>query len=150
MLTKGKTPVPTRVKEESEPQTGSDVGRNSVQKDHEMGRQTPAFLPRTNVYMNEQKIYLESELTGVDKDSLDIHLKDNLLLIRGECKRRDREGYKLHYAEFQTGSFERSFKIEGPIDSDKIEAKIKNGVLKLEISFKEPLVRKVKVKKEND
>ncbi|MBF0518609.1 MAG: Hsp20/alpha crystallin family protein, partial [Nitrospirae bacterium] len=53
------------------------------------------------------------------------------------------EGYKLSYAEYKVGDYERSFTLSDQIQKDKIEAKLQNGVLNLVL----PKVDEVKTRK---
>lgn len=73
---------------------------------------------------------LEAELPGVDEDDVDVELNDNLLTIRGEKKfekRDDDDGM----SERRYTSFQRSMSLPFDVDPDAINAKFKNGVLKL-------------------
>ena len=117
----------------------------NVSVSHDDTIQEQVSLPRTNVYASEKEIYLESELIGVNKDSLDIRLEDDLLTIYGKNTPESVEGYELKYAEFLPRSFRRQFRIEGSIDSENIKAHIKNGVLKLRVPLKEPKAKKIKI-----
>ena len=112
---------------------------------HDDTGQEQVSLPLTDLYANEKEIYLESELIGVNKDSLDIRLEDDLLTIYGKNTSGNVEGYELKYAEFLPRSFQRQFRIKGSIDPDKVKAHIKNGVLKLRVPFTEPEVKKIKI-----
>lgn len=71
---------------------------------------------------------VEAELPGVAEDDIDVELNDNLLTIRGERKdEEEKEGVSRRaYASFQ-----RSMSLPFDVDPDAIEAKFKNGVLKL-------------------
>jgi HSP20 family protein len=75
-----------------------------------------------------ETIEIEAELPGVDEDDIDVELNDNLLTIRGERKdEEDKDGVSRRaYASFQ-----RSMSLPFDADPDAIEAKFKNGVLKL-------------------
>ena len=71
---------------------------------------------------------IEAELPGVAEDDIDVELNDNLLTIRGERKdEEEKEGVsRRSYASFQ-----RSMSLPFDVDPDAVEAKFKNGVLKL-------------------
>ncbi|MFC2951904.1 Hsp20/alpha crystallin family protein [Marinicaulis aureus] len=77
---------------------------------------------------NGKALEIEAELPGVDEDNVDVELHDNLLTIRGERKdEEEKEGVsRRSYASFQ-----RSMSLPFDVDPDAIEAKFKNGVLKL-------------------
>lgn len=71
---------------------------------------------------------IAAELPGVAEDDIDVELSDNLLTIRGE--RRDEEE-KEGVSRRAYASFQRSMSLPFDIDPDAVEAKFKNGVLKL-------------------
>ncbi len=73
-------------------------------------------------------LQVEAELPGVDEDDIDVELHDNLLTIRGE--RKDEEE-KDGVSRQSYASFQRSMSLPYDVDPDAIEAKFKNGVLKL-------------------
>ena len=76
-------------------------------------------------------IELEAELPGVSEEDIDVELNDNLLTIRGEKKYEedDEEGVSRQ----AYSSFQRSMSIPFDVDPDTIDAKFKNGVLKLRL-----------------
>ncbi len=75
-----------------------------------------------------KSLVVDAELPGVAEDDIDVELHDNLLTIRGERKdEEEKEGVsRRSYASFQ-----RSMSLPFDVDPDAIEAKFKNGVLKL-------------------
>jgi HSP20 family molecular chaperone IbpA len=56
------------------------------------------------------------------------------------------EGYRLAYAEYRVGDFHRRFTLSDQIDRNKIEAAVKDGVLRLHLPKAEPTTRKIAVK----
>jgi HSP20 family protein len=86
-------------------------------------------------------IQIEAELPGVDEDNIDVELHDNLLTIRGERKdEEEKEGVsRRSYASFQ-----RSMSLPFDVDPDAIEARFKNGVLKLTLPKPPELESKTK------
>ncbi|MEO1252762.1 MAG: Hsp20/alpha crystallin family protein [Pseudomonadota bacterium] len=75
-------------------------------------------------------IEVEAELPGVDEDDIDVELADNLLTISGE-KKVEEEDEEKGYATRSYSSFRRSLSLPFDVDPDAIEARFKNGVLKL-------------------
>jgi HSP20 family protein len=69
------------------------------------------------------------ELPGVSRDDIKILIEQNILTISGEKKRNDAEGAHLHRAERIFGKFERSFRLPGNTDGEKVAASYDNGVL---------------------
>lgn len=113
----------------------------------ERTRETRCFVPRADIYETEAGIFVKVDLPGVSESSVDISLEKNILSINGYTERSDPEGYSLAFAEYETGDFERSFRISNEIDREKISATIKHGVLTLELPKADVAKsRKIKVK----
>ncbi len=124
--------------------------QNSKEEEKTMGEKSNVIeekilMPLADVYTNENEVSIESEMAGINKDSLDITLDDNLLTIRGSRSERETDGYKLQYAEFYPSSFKRQFRMEGSVDFEKVKASMNNGLLKLRIPFKKASVKKIAV-----
>jgi HSP20 family protein len=113
----------------------------------ERTRETRCFVPRADIFETDEKIVVKVDLPGVSENSTDITLEKNVLTINGYVEGFDPEGYSLAFAEYESGDFERSFRISNEIDCEKINATIKNGVLTLELPKSEVAKsRKIKVK----
>jgi HSP20 family protein len=88
--------------------------------------------PSVDVKEDEKSFLVEAELPGLDKDDVEVTLADNILTIRGE-KRVEQDDSKRHYSERYYGQFERRIPLSADLESDKVAASFKNGVLKVEI-----------------
>ena len=77
------------------------------------------------------KYRVELEVPGVKKDEIDLSLKNDILTISWSRKREEKnEKSKRRHYERSEGSFTRSFNVDGA-DPDKIEANLKDGLLKI-------------------
>jgi len=85
--------------------------------------------PETNIYENRDEYILVSKMPGLEKDDIEIFLKDNSLTIRGERTKNAEEKQKRHLDERFSGKFERNFLLNEKIDVDSIQAETKNGLL---------------------
>jgi HSP20 family molecular chaperone IbpA len=112
-------------------------------EDVERTRECQCFIPRADIYETEDNIVVVADLPGVDENSVDITLEKNILTINGYVDYREPEGYSLAWAEYEVGDYQRSFRISNEIDRDKIEATIKEGVLRLYL----PKLEQAKLKK---
>lgn len=77
------------------------------------------------------KVYeITTELPGVTKDNLDVRFCDGVLTVKGEMQ-EEKEHKEKNYSvsERRFASFERSFRVPGGVDVDKIEASFEDGVL---------------------
>ena len=88
-------------------------------------------LPRTNLYDAGEHFELVAEVPGMNKDDLNIRIQGNYLEINGSRKTETPEGYTVHKAERGSTNFSRSFTLPTDINSDKVDAIIKDGILKL-------------------
>ena len=89
------------------------------------------FSPRANIVENEKDFLIDIELPGVKKEEVDIAIKDNVLVVKGEKKKEKREKEE-NYSFFESyyGSFSRSWKLDN-VEEDSVEASFKDGILKL-------------------
>jgi HSP20 family protein len=89
-----------------------------------------AWAPAVDIFENGDDLVIRAEIPGVDKDEVDISVRNNSLTLRGERKREqeidDDNAYRL---ERSYGNFVRSFSLPRTVDSSRISAKYSNGVL---------------------
>ncbi|MBR4370994.1 MAG: Hsp20/alpha crystallin family protein [Victivallales bacterium] len=89
-------------------------------------------FPPTNVWMDENKIEFAFELPGMKAENLDVTAKHDTLTIKGK---RDEEalpeGAMFLRQERGAGYFSRSFSLPFKVDSEKVEARYVNGILKV-------------------
>jgi HSP20 family molecular chaperone IbpA len=97
----------------------------------ERTRDRKAFVPRADIYEDGDNIFIVADLPGVDENLLEITLEKSVLTITGNVEPKVPEGYTLAYAEYEIGDYQRSFRLSNQVDLDKIEATIKDGVLRL-------------------
>ncbi|MBB4369955.1 HSP20 family protein [Bradyrhizobium sp. cir1] len=88
--------------------------------------------PAVDVAESDKAYEITAELPGLDEKNIDVKLTDGGLTIRGEKKEETEEKKKDYYvSERRYGSFERYFALPDGVNTDKIEATFKNGVLKV-------------------
>lgn len=93
-----------------------------------------SFSPMVNIDETDDAYHVEAELPGVKKEDVDISLKDDYLVIKGEKKSfHEEKKNKYHRVERSHGSFYRTIALPGDIDQDKISAELKDGLLEIEI-----------------
>lgn len=85
--------------------------------------------PAVDIFETEQGLTLVADLPGVDKEELQIDLDQGLLTVQARAKSR-LNGDPIR-REFIHGNFYRQFQLPDEIDSEKIAAEMKNGVLTL-------------------
>jgi len=87
-----------------------------------------AWTPPTDVFETNQEIVIRVEIAGVNIDDFDIDYTDGILAIRGN--RSDASERKaFHRMEIRYGNFQVNVKITVPVNSTKITAEYKDGLL---------------------
>jgi HSP20 family protein len=106
------------------------------------------FSPSTNLYEKDGSYHLTAELPGIKKDDVSITIDGNVLTVTGKKESEKEETGKNYYMkESRYGSFSRSFRLPEEVDESKVDASLKDGVLKVSIPVKEGAKsRKVKIK----
>ncbi|VVE32179.1 heat-shock protein [Pandoraea eparura] len=106
----------------------------------------PVVSPTVDIFENEHGVTLWADLPGVAKDKLDIRVQDGTLSIEGEATVPAPSNLRLQHAELKEPRFFRSFMLSSDFDTSKIEAQLKDGVLKLTVPRREEArPRKVEV-----
>jgi len=99
---------------------------------------TPASGFNVDIIENEDSYTLSAEVPGVDRKDLKVTVEDDTLIIEAEKRNSYEEKKDGHYhSERSYGKFSRSFKLNGKVDAEKIEAAYKNGVLTLSLPKRE-------------
>jgi HSP20 family protein len=95
------------------------------------------FALPADVQEDDNHIYLAFELPGITAKDVKITLENNVLTAEGERKaeKKSEKGNWLHQ-ECYSGTFSRSFTLQGSVESDSIEANFHNGVLEISIEKK--------------
>jgi len=90
--------------------------------------------PAVDLYENDNSFVIKAELAGVDKDNIAIDLKDGALTLSGERSHDNEVNEDNYYRRERTyGKFRRAFSLPADVDSDKIKAEFKDGVLQIEV-----------------
>ncbi|HTJ46801.1 MAG TPA: Hsp20/alpha crystallin family protein [Kofleriaceae bacterium] len=112
-------------------------------------RAAQSFAPHFEVKETGDKFIVRADLPGVDEKNLDVSIHNGVLSISGHRAAEERqEGESFYVYERQYGSFSRSFALPDTADAEKIDARLVNGVLNLEIGKKvEAKPRKIELKK---
>ncbi len=87
-------------------------------------------MPAVDVTETDKAYEINAELPGMDEKNIEVKVADDVLTIKGEKREEKEEKNKDYYlSERSFGSFQRSFQVPNGVDTDKIEASFKNGVL---------------------
>ena len=90
--------------------------------------------PAVDLYEKDDQFVIKAELPGVDKNDIKVDLKDGVLTLSGE-RAYDNEVKEENYyrKERSYGKFQRVFTLPADVDTDKISAEFKTGVLRIEV-----------------
>jgi len=91
-----------------------------------------AFSPKVDVTENDKEIKISAELPGMEEKDIDVSLQKDMLTIKGEKKEEKEDKGKDYYRmERSYGSFSRTIPLPVEVETDKVEAKFKKGVLSI-------------------
>jgi len=98
-----------------------------------------SWVPPVDIYQNgDHEVVLKAELPDMTREDIDITVDNGTLTIRGEKKLSSEvKEDQLHRIERRYGSFSRSFSLPQTVDTAKVAAEYKNGVLTVRIPLRE-------------
>jgi HSP20 family molecular chaperone IbpA len=91
------------------------------------------FNPPIDIYETEDGLVLYADLPGVTPEGLDLQVQNNRLTLFGRTQQRDQTDAALLHQEYQEGDFLRSFILSDEVDHDRIQAKLTNGLLRVDL-----------------
>lgn len=97
----------------------------------ERTRPRTAYAPAVDILERTDEIVVTADMPGVDERSVDITLEKNVLSISGIVDQRPAPGHRPALAEYGTGDYQRAFTLSEEVDRERIQATVKNGVLRL-------------------
>lgn len=104
------------------------VTRNAAEQERQR-----AVLPAVDVFEDEAGITLRADMPGVPKDKLELRIEGDSLLIEGTVQTPTPDDLEAVYAEVRVPRYRRSFTLSRELDTAKIDANLKDGVLTLRI-----------------
>lgn len=112
------------------------------------GEPVTSLMPLMNIEETKDAYRISIEVPGMEKDDIDIEVKDNVLTISGEKKEEVKsEDSTFYRRERRFGKFSRSISLPNDINVDGIDAEYKNGVLMLTLpKTEEAKPKKITVK----
>jgi len=121
--------------------------KSEVATPTEQTRPGPVFTPAVDIFETEKEITLLADMPGVKSGDLDIDLHDNVLSLDGNVKAPEGADEVDVFREYRTGKYYRQFTLSQVIDQSKIDAELKDGVLRLRLPKVEAATpRKITVK----
>ncbi|HEV8699861.1 MAG TPA: Hsp20/alpha crystallin family protein [Candidatus Polarisedimenticolia bacterium] len=97
-----------------------------------------SWAPAVDIYERDGNIVLKAELAGLDPKDVDIRVENNVLTVRGERKfENEVKRENFHRVERSYGTFTRSFTLPNAVDTERIKADFKDGVLQVTLPTRE-------------
>ena len=118
---------------------------NNFRSDFFKPMQNNSWEPNFEVLNTEDSYIVRADLPGLTKKDISIEVSDNIVTISGDRKNeRTKDNSQYRYSELSYGSFSKSFSLPEDSIEDKINAKMKDGVMTIEVPRMEPVKPKVK------
>ena len=98
-------------------------------------------MPKVDVIDRDEEVVVRAEVPSVKKEDIEISISGNMVTIKGEMKKEEKEEKGDYYrAEISRGSFSRMVSLPADVDESKAKAALKDGVLELTL----PKIEKAK------
>lgn len=106
-----------------------------------------AWSPSVDIYEDKDRLIVEAELPGMNRDDFELTVENNVLTLRGERKfEKKTEGDNYHRVERSYGSFTRQFTLPQTVTSEGATADFENGVLRVALPKREETkARKIEI-----
>lgn len=95
----------------------------------ERTKELPVIAPLVDIFENDDQILLHADMPGVAKEQISVHVDNGRLEISG-VRKLDTTGSEI-WKEFDSVEYKRVFSVPQSIDVPKVNAELKDGVLKL-------------------
>lgn len=135
--------------------TNSELTRNGSGTAAEQGSDAAAqrtqsaeapIRPPVDIWENKDGIVLCADMPGVSRDRLNLRIDGNNLIVEGQVRFELPENAEALYADVRSSLYRRTFSLSGELETRKIEAGLKDGVLTVRIPKRAELrPRKIEV-----
>lgn len=113
----------------------------------ERTRERRVYAPLVDIVEGKDETTVIADIPGVDESSVDITVEKNILEIYGKVDPDIPQDMRLVISEYGIGDYHRRFTLSDEIDRDRIQATVKNGVLRLILPKSEKAkTRKIEIK----
>ncbi len=125
--------------------SNQDVKNQAAGDGKARGREL-TLLPAVDIFEDPHQITVQAEMPGVSKEQLNIQADRDELVIEGDIHIDMPAGMAAVYADLHSTRYRRSFVLSGELDTERIDASLKDGVLTVRIPKRvEFRTRKIKV-----
>jgi HSP20 family protein len=121
--------------------------KSEIVSNGEATKPGPIFTPAVDIFETDKELILLADMPGVKAQDLTIDLREGVLALSTQMERPEAPEEMGILREYQTGNYYRKFNLSDVIDQSKIEAELKDGVLRLTLPKAEAAApRKIEVK----
>jgi len=114
-------------------------------------RRANRLVPAIDMYEDKDNVYIETALSGIDPEKVNITVEDDILKLEGSAEHKSEVDEKNYYRkEIRSGHFTRAVALPKKVKADQTKAEYKDGILKVTLPKSEdvkPKPIKVEVKK---
>ena len=123
-------------------------GEKSIRKEADMPapESEAVYVPRVDIAEDAERFTVVADMPGVDEKSVEATVQNRVLTIAGWARCDKPAGQESLGQEFGYGRYRRDFTLSDAVDPDRIQARVKNGVLTVAIPKREEVkARKIQV-----
>jgi len=99
----------------------------------EATRPGPTFRPDVDILERQDAYVIHADLPGADESSVDVRVERGLLTLDARLATLPEDAWVPLYTEYPLGAYHREFRISEDIDADAVSARMRDGVLELEL-----------------
>lgn len=127
----------------------NQITSNGPSAGTELTSTAPVFTPPADILEKGDTVVMLLDVPGADPASLDVTLDKRILTIAARVTSDAPQGYAAAHIEFRDGTYERRFVFSEQMDGERIDATLKDGVLRLTIpKAADTAAKKISVKAE--
>ena len=104
----------------------------------------PNLVPLADISRNENGIDIKLDVPGVHRENIDLSVENDILTVTAESGQVANSD-EFTFREFETGRYIRKFNLDKTINSDDIKARLENGVLEINLTYREPQITKINI-----
>lgn len=100
--------------------------------DRNAGLLDGVWSPAVDIYDSKESILVKADIPGLNKEDIDVTVHGDTLVIKGE-KKNEKEVKEKDYVRTERfyGNFQRAIRLPSEVETNKVDATYKNGVLEL-------------------
>lgn len=112
--------------------TSSDTARSQPAPQQEQ-QQQPFVVPPVDIFEDDHAITLLADLPGVQRDQLHLRIDGETLVLEATARTNGPGDMQLVYGEAQCPTYRRQFTLSRELDTERVQAQLRDGVLRLTI-----------------